>query len=100
MTVHVVADATGLSSLQTLGFLRMSATNARAFLIDLRKGRSPIVAAGDEGGTVRIECDITDARSVFSVYETGQPEALRRWSIDRHFDLRTIADELLADLGV
>ena len=41
MTVHIVADAVASSSSSTLGFLRMSAENARAFLTDLRNGRSP-----------------------------------------------------------
>ena len=54
MTIHVVADRVGSSSSRTLGFLRMSAANARAFLTDLRNGRSPIVATGDEDGTVQI----------------------------------------------
>src|SRR6478736_7312377 len=49
MTVHIVADAAAPSSSRTLGFLRMSAANARAFLTDLRNGRSPIVATGRRG---------------------------------------------------
>src|ERR1700693_5888571 len=34
MTVHIGADAVGPSSSHTLGFLRMSAANARTFLTD------------------------------------------------------------------
>src|SRR4051794_38455446 len=49
MTVHIVADAARPSSSHTSDFLRMSAANARTFLADLRDGRSPIVATGDEG---------------------------------------------------
>jgi hypothetical protein len=45
MTVHIVADAVGPSSSHTLGFLRMSAANERAFLTDLRNRRDPIVSA-------------------------------------------------------
>jgi hypothetical protein len=55
MTIHIVADAVGPSPSHMVGFLRMSAANARAFLTDLRKGRSPIIATGDEdGGADRI----------------------------------------------
>ena len=87
MTVHVVADAVGRSSSHTLGFLRMSAANARAFLTDLRNGRSPIVATGDEDGTVQIEYEITDAGPVLLVRKPGQRHALHRWVIDRSIRL-------------
>ena len=89
MTVHIVADASHM-----LGFLRMSDENARAFLTDLRNRRS-IVATGDEDGTVQIEYEITEAGPVLSVRKLGQ----HRWVIGR-FDLKTTADDLLADLGV
>ncbi len=67
MTVEVVADTV------TLDFVRGSAPNARAFLMDLRNGRSPIVVVGDEGGTVEIDCDITEAGFVFMVRKPGEP---------------------------
>jgi len=99
MTVHIVADAVGRSCSQTLGFLQMSAANARAFLSDLRNGCFPIVASGDEDGTVQVEFKITEAGLVLLVSKPGLPHALRHWVIDRRFDLKTTADELLADLG-
>ena len=83
-----------------LGFLRMSAANARTFLTDLQNGRSPIVATGDEDGTVQIEYEITDTGPVLLVHRPGQRHALHRWVIDRTIDLKTTADELLADLGL
>jgi hypothetical protein len=99
MTVHVVADAVGPSSSHTLGFLRMSAANARAFLSDLRNGRSPIVATGDEDGTVQIEYEMTETGPVLLIRKLGQRHTLHRCFIDRSFDLKTTANELLADLG-
>ena len=99
MTVHIVADAVGPSSSHAIGFLRMSAANARAFLTDLRNGRSPIVATGDEGGTVQIEYEITGIGPVLLVRTPGQRHVLHRWVIDRRHDLKTTANELLADLG-
>lgn len=99
MTVHVVADPVGPSSSRTLGFLRMSAANARAFLTDLRNGRSPIVATGDEDGTVQIGYEITKAGPAFLVRKPGQRHALHRCIINRSFDLKSTANELLADLG-
>jgi hypothetical protein len=99
MTIDIIGDAAGQSSSQTLGFLRMSAANARAFLTDLRNGRSPIVATGDEDGTRQIEYEITDAGPVLLVRKPGQRHALHRWVIDRTYDLKATANELLADLG-
>jgi hypothetical protein len=99
MTIHVVADPVGRYSAHTVGFLRMSAASARTFLTDLLNGRSPIVATGDEDGTVEIEYEITEAGPAFLVRKTGQRQALHRWAIDRSFDLKTMANELLADLG-
>jgi hypothetical protein len=99
MTIHVVADAVGESSSHTLGFLRMSAANARAFLTDLRDGRSPIIAIGDEDATVQIEYEIREAGPVFVVRKARQRHALHRCIVDRSFDMKTTANELLADLG-
>jgi hypothetical protein len=99
MTVHIVADAVRSSPLHTLGFLRMSAANARTFLTDLRNGCSPVVATGDEEGTVEIKYEITEAGPVLLVHTPGQRHALHRWVIDRSFDLKKAANELLADLG-
>jgi hypothetical protein len=99
MTVHIVAAAVAPSSSHTLGFLRMSAAKARAFLTDLRNGRSPIVATGDEDGTVQIEYEITDEGRVLSVRKPGQRCPLHLWVIDPAFDIGPMANELLADLG-
>jgi hypothetical protein len=99
MSVQIAADAVGSSPSHTLGFLRMSAENARTFLTDLRNGRSPIVATGDEDGTVQTEYDITDAGPVLLVRKQDQGHVLHRCVIDRRIDLRTAANELLADLG-
>jgi hypothetical protein len=99
MTVHIVADAMGLSSANTLGYLRMSAANARTFLTDMGNGRSPIVAAGDEDGTVRIEFEVTETGMIMSVCSLDERPASHRCIIDRGFDLKALANELLADLG-
>ena len=93
MTVHIAADALGPSSSHTLGSLRMSAANARAFLTNLRDGHSPIIGTGDEDGTVQIEYEITESGHVLLVRKLGQRQTLHRCVIDRRFDLKTTADE-------
>jgi hypothetical protein len=93
MTMHIIAES------HPLGFLRMSASNTRTFLTELRNGCSPVVATGDEDGTVEIELEINEAGSVVLVRKPGQQDVLRRWVIDRRLDLHAMANELLADLG-
>jgi hypothetical protein len=100
MAIHVVANPVGSSAAHTLGFLRMSDANARAFLTGLRDGRSPIVATGDEDGTVQIEYEITEAGPVFFLRNSGEQRALHCCVIDRSLDIEIAANELLADLGV
>jgi len=97
MTVHVMAVEHGSS--HRFGFLQMSAANARMFLTDLRNGRSSIVAMGDEDGTVQITFEVTDAGVAFEVQKTSEPRALCRCEMDRTFDIKSMADELLGDLG-
>lgn len=99
MTIQVAAGSAEPSSSRGPGFLRMSAANARKFLTDLRDGRSPIVAAGDEDGTVQIEFETSESGSAFSVHKQGERCASRRCVIDRTLDMKLMANELLGDLG-
>jgi len=96
MTVHIVA--VGPSS-HKVGFVRMSASNARRFLTDLRNDHSPCVARGDEDGDVQIDYERTEPGPVLTVRKPGERDTLHRCIIDREPDLTTIAAELLADLG-
>ena len=97
MTVHI--SEVEPSSSHTLGFLRMLAANARAFLTDLRNGRSPIVALGDEDGTGQMKFEFNDSEPTFLIHKPGGPCTMRRCIIERTFDIRLMAGELLADLG-
>ena len=98
MAVHIVADAVGPSSSDTLGFLRMSAANARAFLTNLRDESSPIVATGTRTAQCRSNLRArTPGLSV--VGKPGQRNDLHRWVIDWRLDLETAADELSCRSG-
>ena len=100
MTIHIIAKTVAAPSpSHPLGFLRMSASNARAFLIALRNGAYPVVATGDEDGTWEIELDLAEGAPVVSARERGAGHALHCWNLDRRFDLKAAADGLLADLG-
>ena len=99
MTIDIADQLARSSSPSPLGFLRMSAAHARAFLAGLGNGCSPIVATGDEDGTVQLEYEITETEPVFVVRQLAQRHTTHRCLIDEEFDLKTMADELLADLG-
>jgi len=77
----------------------MSADAARTFLAGLRDRRSPIVATGDEDGTVEVMYEITDRGAMLSVRKTGGQDVLRRFLVDVESDVETLANNLLADLG-
>jgi len=98
MTIQVVADTVGQSS-ATLGLLRMSAVAARTLLTALKDGRSPIVATGDEGGTLELVYEIAESGHAFLIRDAGECHVLSRLLIHPEFDINTVANELLADLG-
>jgi hypothetical protein len=93
MTVHIVADA------EQVVFLWMSAATRRSSLPTHGNGCSPIVATGDEDGTVQTDFEITESGLVLFVLKLDQQHALHRRVIDQRHDLNTTVDELLADLG-
>jgi hypothetical protein len=99
MTIHVVVHIEGHVS-HTVGLLKMSASDAVRFLTDLRNRRSPIIAKGDEDGTVEIECAFTGSRHIFSVRALGKGRVMCRVLSDVEFNIDTVASRLLADLGV
>jgi hypothetical protein len=99
MTIQVVAHVEGHVS-HTVGLLKMSAGNAMKFLSDLRNRRSPIIAKGDEDGTVEIGCEFTGSRHIFSVRTLGEGHVICHMLSDVEFDIETVANPLLADLGI
>jgi len=99
MTIHVVAHIEGDVS-HTVGLLKMSARGAMRFLTDLRNRRSPIIAKGDEDGTVEIECEFNGSRHIFSVRALGEGQVTCRVLSVLEFDIETLANHLLADLGI
>jgi hypothetical protein len=77
----------------------MSASNARAFLAEISIEHSPIVATGDEDGDVQNEYENTETGPVLMVRKPGESDALYRCIVDRAFNLKIMADDLLGDLG-
>jgi hypothetical protein len=78
----------------------MSARRAMRFLTDLRNRRSPIIAEGDEDETVKVVHEFTGGQHNFSIHALGEGHVMCRVLSDVGFDMETVADHLLADLGV
>jgi hypothetical protein len=48
---------------------------------------------------VQIDYENTEAGPVLMVRKPGEGDALRRWIVDKEFDLKIMCHELLGDLG-
>jgi hypothetical protein len=99
MVIQVSTDTADGCAPHMLGSLEISPVEAERFLTELRNQYSPIVVRGDTGDSMQIECEFTDAGLVFTVQESGRGTATRRFPVDRTFDVRAMANHLLADLG-
>jgi hypothetical protein len=71
---------------------------AKAFLLALRDGGSPIVIA-DSRNAFQLEFVIAEDGPTFTVSKPGQERTLRRFNAGRSYDVTTMAAHLLADLG-
>jgi hypothetical protein len=78
--------------------LDLAADEAKAFLLALRDGGSPVVAA-DTGSGFQIEFVMTDGGPVFNVARPGQPIVAWRFNPGPGFDATAMAEQLLAELG-
>jgi hypothetical protein len=99
MVIHVSADTTEGCPPHMLASFAMSPVKAERFLTELRNDYSPIVVRSDTGESMEIACEFTDSGLVFIVQESSRGTALRRFPVDRTFDVRAMADHLLANLG-
>jgi hypothetical protein len=95
MTISITGEQRG-DSPQTI--LDLTTDEAKAFLLALRDGDSPIVIA-DSGNTFQVEFVIAEDGPTFTVSKTGQERASRRFNAGWSCDVKTMAAHLLADLG-
>jgi hypothetical protein len=98
MTISVFGEPTGDFSPHTMPHLDLATDKAKAFLLALRDGGSPIVVA-DSRNALQVEFAIAEAGPTFTISKPGQASALRRFNAGWRFDVKTMAVHLLADLG-
>jgi hypothetical protein len=98
MTISITGEPTGDYSPQTMPHLDLATDEAKAFLLALRDGGSPVVIA-DSRSAFQVEFAITEDGPTFTVSKPGQERALRRFNAGWGYDVKAMAAHLLADLG-
>jgi hypothetical protein len=98
MTISITGEPSGDYSPQMMPHLDLTTDKAKAFLLALRDGDSPIVIADSRSG-FQVEFVIADDGPTFTVGKPGQERTSRRFNAGWSYDVRTMAAHLLADLG-
>lgn len=98
MTISITGDSTGDYSSRMMPYLDVATDEAKAFLLALRDGDSPIVIA-DSRTAFQVEFAIAEDGPTFTVSKLGQAHTERRFNAGRSFDVKAMAAHLLADLG-
>ena len=87
-----------MHSAQMMPHLDLATDEAKAFLLALRDGNSPIVIA-DSRTAFQVEFVIAEDGPTFTVSRPGQERTSRRFNAGWSCDVKAMAAQLLADLG-
>jgi hypothetical protein len=98
MTISITGEPMGDYSPQMTPHLNLPTDKAKAFLLALRDGDSPIVIA-DSRNAFQVEFVIAEDGPTFTVSQPGQECTSRRFNAGWGYDVKTMAAHLLADLG-
>jgi hypothetical protein len=98
MTISITGEPTGDYSPQTMPHLDLATDQAKAFLLALRDGASPIVIA-DSRHAFQVEFAIAEDGPTFTISKPGQARTFRKFNAGWSYDVKTMAAHLLAELG-
>jgi hypothetical protein len=98
MTISITGEPTGDDSPPMMPQLYLAIDEARAFLLALRDGDSPIVIA-DSRTAFQLEFAIAEDGSSFTIGKPGHMHASRRFNAGSSYDVKAMATHLLAELG-
>jgi hypothetical protein len=98
MTISITGEPAGDSSPQVMPHLDLATDKAKAFLLALRDGGSPVVIA-DSRSAFQVEFAIAEDGPTFTVSKPGQERTFRKFNAGWSYDVKTMAAHLLADLG-
>ena len=96
MTISITGEPTGDHSPRTMLLLHLTTDDAKAFLLALRDGASPIVIADS---AFQVEFAIAADGPTFTVSKPGQERTARLFNAGWSYDVKAMAAQLLADLG-
>ena len=94
MTISVTGEPTQGGLTQVVPCLDLSTDEAKAFLLALRDGRSPIVVADSRSG-FQVEFAIPEDGPAFTVSKPGQEHTARRFNAGGGYDVKAMAAQLL-----
>lgn len=98
MTISITGEPTAAASIQVKPHLHLAIDEAKAFLLALRNGDSPIVIA-DNRTAFQLEFEIAEDGPTFTIGKPGQVLTARRFNAGRSYDVKAMATHLLAELG-
>jgi hypothetical protein len=98
MTISITGEPTGDYSAQLVPHLDLTTDEAKAFLLGLRDGDSPIFIADSRTG-FQLEFTIAEVGPTFTVSKPGQQRTSLRFNAGWSYDVKAMAAHLLADLG-
>ncbi len=98
MTISITGEPTGDYSPQMMPHLDLATDQAKAFLLALRDGDSPIVIA-DSRTAFQVEFAIAEDGPTFTVSKPGQQHTARPFNAGWSYDVKAMAAHLLAELG-
>jgi hypothetical protein len=98
MTISITGEPTGDYSARMVPHLDLTTDEAKAFLLGLRDGDSPIVIADSRSG-FQVEFVIAEDGPTFTVSKPGQQRTPLRFNAGWSYDVKAMAAHLLADLG-
>jgi hypothetical protein len=97
MTISITGESTADASPQK-PHLDLATDEAKAFLLALRDGDSPIVIT-DSRTAFQLEFAIAKDGPTFTLSKPGQAHTARRFNAGQNYDVKAMASHLLADLG-
>ena len=98
MTISITGEPTGDNSPRMMPHLHLAIDEAKAFLLALHDGDSPIVIA-DNRTAFQVEFVIAEDGPTFTVSKPGQELTAQRFNCGSGYDVKAMAADLLADLG-
>jgi hypothetical protein len=98
MTISITGEPAGDHSARMMPHLDLATDEAKAFLLALRDGHSPIVVV-DSRTAFQVEFAVAEDGPAFTVSTPCQERSARRFNAGKSYDVKAMAAHLLADLG-